>query len=137
MTVQAGLCQTCSETTLLVFPRDGSNYDMILDSALSSQIIDDATWTRGYLIFVVISAEHYIYPAHLKLNLNSDGTEMINIQAKNIFRLCSIKLGQVKLVGRLTDRLDVSHLPNVELKRYSFALIPIFKKTKYGSRENT
>ena len=23
--VQAGLCQTCSETTLLVFPRDGSN----------------------------------------------------------------------------------------------------------------
>ena len=22
--VQAGLCQTCSETTLLVFPRDGS-----------------------------------------------------------------------------------------------------------------
>ena len=25
MTVQAGLCQTCSETTLLVFPRGGSN----------------------------------------------------------------------------------------------------------------
>ena len=24
MTVQAGLCQTCSKTTLLVFPRDGS-----------------------------------------------------------------------------------------------------------------
>ena len=24
MTVQAGLCQTCSETTLLVFPRGGS-----------------------------------------------------------------------------------------------------------------
>ena len=24
MTVQVGLCQTCSETTLLVFPRDGS-----------------------------------------------------------------------------------------------------------------
>ena len=24
MLVQAGLCQTCSETTLLVFPRDGS-----------------------------------------------------------------------------------------------------------------
>ena len=23
--VQAGLCRTCSETTLLVFPRDGSN----------------------------------------------------------------------------------------------------------------
>ena len=23
--VQAGLCQTCSETTLLVFPRGGSN----------------------------------------------------------------------------------------------------------------
>ena len=25
MLVQAGLCRTCSETTLLVFPRDGSN----------------------------------------------------------------------------------------------------------------
>ena len=25
MLVQAGLCQTCSETTLLVFPRGGSN----------------------------------------------------------------------------------------------------------------
>ena len=25
MTAQLGLCQTCSETTLLVFPRDGSN----------------------------------------------------------------------------------------------------------------
>ena len=25
MTVQPDLCQTCSETTLLVFPRDGSN----------------------------------------------------------------------------------------------------------------
>ena len=24
MTVQVGLCRTCSETTLLVFPRDGS-----------------------------------------------------------------------------------------------------------------
>ena len=24
--VQAGLCRTCSETTLLVFPRGGSNY---------------------------------------------------------------------------------------------------------------
>ena len=24
--VQAGLCQTCSETTLLVFPRGGSNH---------------------------------------------------------------------------------------------------------------
>ena len=23
--IQAGLCQTCSETTLLVFPQDGSN----------------------------------------------------------------------------------------------------------------
>ena len=26
MTVQVGLCRTCSETTLLVFPRDGSYY---------------------------------------------------------------------------------------------------------------
>ena len=26
MLVQASLCQTCSETTLLVFPRGGSNY---------------------------------------------------------------------------------------------------------------
>ena len=26
MTVQAALCQTCSETTLLVFPRGGSNH---------------------------------------------------------------------------------------------------------------
>ena len=25
VTVQPGFCQTCSETTLLVFPRDGSN----------------------------------------------------------------------------------------------------------------
>ena len=25
--VQAGLCRTCSETTLLVFPRGGSNID--------------------------------------------------------------------------------------------------------------
>ena len=27
--VQAGLCQTCSETTLLVFPQGGSNFDAI------------------------------------------------------------------------------------------------------------
>ena len=27
MLVQAGLCRTCSETTLLVFPRDGSYID--------------------------------------------------------------------------------------------------------------
>ena len=27
VTVQAGLCRTCSETTLLVFPRGGSNVD--------------------------------------------------------------------------------------------------------------
>ena len=26
VTVQTGLCQTCSETTLLVFPRGGSNH---------------------------------------------------------------------------------------------------------------
>ena len=26
--VQAGLCRTCSETTLLVFPRGGSNADL-------------------------------------------------------------------------------------------------------------
>ena len=30
MTVQAGLCQTCSETTLLVFPRGGSNILLII-----------------------------------------------------------------------------------------------------------
>ena len=29
MTVQVGLCQTCSETTLLVFPRGGSSNDLI------------------------------------------------------------------------------------------------------------
>ena len=28
VTVQVGLCRTCSETTLLVFPRGGSNDDM-------------------------------------------------------------------------------------------------------------
>ena len=28
MTVQTGLCRTCSETTLLVFPRGGSNVKM-------------------------------------------------------------------------------------------------------------
>ena len=28
--VQVGLCQTCSETTLLVFPRDGSNETALL-----------------------------------------------------------------------------------------------------------
>ena len=30
MLVQSGLCQTCSETTLLVFPRGGSNATLIL-----------------------------------------------------------------------------------------------------------
>ena len=30
MLVQAGLCQTCSETTLLVFPRGGSNHTFSL-----------------------------------------------------------------------------------------------------------
>ena len=29
MLVQAGLCWTCSETTLLVFPRGGSNNELI------------------------------------------------------------------------------------------------------------
>ena len=29
MLVQVGLCQTCSETTLLVFPRDGSNVNRL------------------------------------------------------------------------------------------------------------
>ena len=30
--VQAGLCQTCSETTLLIFPRGGSNDIVIVAS---------------------------------------------------------------------------------------------------------
>ena len=29
MLVQAGLCRTCSETTLLVFPRGGSNSEQL------------------------------------------------------------------------------------------------------------
>ena len=29
MLVQASLCQTCSETTLLVFPRGGSNVELL------------------------------------------------------------------------------------------------------------
>ena len=31
MLVQAGLCQTCSETTLLVFPRGGSFLSCVSD----------------------------------------------------------------------------------------------------------
>ena len=31
LTVQPDLCQTCSETTLLVFPRGGSNDDIYAD----------------------------------------------------------------------------------------------------------
>ena len=34
VTVQAGLCQTCSETTLLVFPRGGSNVVMSFVSSI-------------------------------------------------------------------------------------------------------
>ena len=31
VSVQAGLCRTCSETTLLVFPRGGSYVKLVLD----------------------------------------------------------------------------------------------------------
>ena len=33
VTAQAGLCQTCSKTTLLVFPRGGSNIDKELQNS--------------------------------------------------------------------------------------------------------
>ena len=35
MTVQPDLCQTCSETTLLVFPRGGSFYSLTLHFSIS------------------------------------------------------------------------------------------------------
>ena len=34
VTAQAGLCQTCSETTLLVFPRGGSYLDLELHTSM-------------------------------------------------------------------------------------------------------
>ena len=37
-TVQAGLCRTCSETTLLVFPRGGSNYVGLMGQGDKSEI---------------------------------------------------------------------------------------------------
>ena len=42
--VQAGLCQTCSETTLLVFPRGGSFYTYGQTYILPSHLIYLFTW---------------------------------------------------------------------------------------------
>ena len=41
MLVQAGLCRTCSETTLLVFPQGGSNNVTGFHSVIGVIVIDD------------------------------------------------------------------------------------------------
>ena len=48
MLVQAGLCQTCSETTLLVFPRGGSNFSGV-------------SFLKGALIALDIESPRYAY----------------------------------------------------------------------------
>ena len=40
MLVQLGLCRTCSETTLLVFPRDGSYFDAPFIQFITTSIDD-------------------------------------------------------------------------------------------------
>ena len=62
MTVQPGLCQTCSETTLLVFPRGGSydnnNFNFLFKfeltnsvSYLSSRFVPVYTLQLGLCIY--------------------------------------------------------------------------------------
>ena len=52
MLVQAGLCRTCSETTLLVFPRDGSivfsGFVQFIDSVAVAEVLDKDGSIQNY-----------------------------------------------------------------------------------------
>ena len=49
MLVQAGLCRTCSETTLLVLPRDGSNGPVHMTKMATMAIIISKTFENLFL----------------------------------------------------------------------------------------
>ena len=52
MLVQAGLCRTCSETTLLVFPRGGSNLTR-LAALLENLPVENGDIVSFDVVFVV------------------------------------------------------------------------------------
>ena len=67
MLVQAGLCRTCSETTLLVFPRGGSNTSILVLQKLYMEEVQglfSGEVVRDFLIFLAKNWSN----DHLRLN---------------------------------------------------------------------
>ena len=48
MLVQAGLCRTCSETTLLVFPRGGSNVLFVPQVKAGDRVVQTVEHTHQF-----------------------------------------------------------------------------------------
>ena len=80
VTVQAGLCRTCSETTLLVFPRDGSfdeQIDFLLKFCYNAAIHDSSKFTSYGTVFIllVLSVCNFVHVELLLIsvfNINID-----------------------------------------------------------------
>ena len=66
MTVQAGLCWTCSETTLLVFPQDGSNVNILMYTNKNTKdkyykvLVFFFHWEKNFLILLVLGFLFYM-----------------------------------------------------------------------------
>ena len=67
--VQAGLCQTCSETTLLVFPLGGSFEYMMKTSHVNLTVWNETKFRKGVMPFAKLFLKFLTYPIISSIHL--------------------------------------------------------------------